>query len=360
MAAFRLSSFRVEVTPPIGHPLCAGWVQAAVGVSDPLFAMGVVLTSHGPPVVLCAVDWCEISNDEHAIWRQTLAAAVDTTADRVAVHCGHQHDAPWPDRGAQALVDVTANPPKLMDVDWCQAALERVAEAVRSCLWASRPVTHVGIGQAEVLQVASNRRILGADGKVRAVRFTRCADPSIRAEPEGLIDPMLKTVSFWDGDTKLASLHYYAVHPCSYYGDGWVTGDFVAHARDRLASEDAGAIHIYFTGCGGNTGPGKYNDGARANRPVLAERMYQAMAASERATERLPAGAPEWLTDSVALPPDARRDESELVSTLSDPSLRPVDRVKAALRLAYLRRLHRGEKIPFACLWIGEQVAILH
>ena len=42
---------------------------------------------------------------------------------------------------------------------------------------------------------------------------------------------MLKTVSFWNGDAKLAALHYYATHPMSYYGDGLVTSDFVGLAR---------------------------------------------------------------------------------------------------------------------------------
>jgi hypothetical protein len=31
--------------------------------------------------------------------------------------------------------------------------------------------------------------------------------------PGGLIDPMLKTITFATGDTPLARLHYYATHP---------------------------------------------------------------------------------------------------------------------------------------------------
>ena len=47
--------------------------------------------------------------------------------------------------------------------------------------------------------MASNRRILGPDGKVKYVRYTACKDPEIRDMPVGTIDPMLKMISFWDG-----------------------------------------------------------------------------------------------------------------------------------------------------------------
>ena len=53
----------------------------------------------------------------------------------------------------------------------------------------ARPVTHLGLGQAEVEKVASNRRILGPDGKVQYVRYTACRDPKVRDMPVGTIDP---------------------------------------------------------------------------------------------------------------------------------------------------------------------------
>ena len=61
-------------------------------------------------------------------------------------------------------------------------------------------MTHFGIGQAKVEKVASNRRYLQADGKPAFDRMSATRDPAIRDQPEGLIDPWLKTLSFWDGD----------------------------------------------------------------------------------------------------------------------------------------------------------------
>ena len=65
-------------------------------------------------------------------------------------------------------------------------------------------MTHLGIGQAKVERVASNRRYLGPDGKPRFNRISATRDPKIRAQPEGTIDPWLKTLSFWDGDQPVA------------------------------------------------------------------------------------------------------------------------------------------------------------
>ena len=360
MPDLEMATFRADVTPPIGHPLCAGWVKPAIGISDPLFAIGVVLIGDDGPVVLCSVDWCEISNEDHVIWREELAAAVVTSAERVAVHCGHQHDAPWPDRAAQRLIREAGGPSQLMDEKWARSAVKRIADAASASVRSMRPVSHIGLGEARVQNVASNRRIMGPDGKVKAVRFTKCTDRGLRAEPEGLIDPMLKTVSFWDGDTNLAVLHYYAVHPCSHYGEGWVTSDFVGHARNRRTSEDAGTEHIYFTGCGGNIGPGKYNDGAHRNRSVLADRVYRAMLESERTSERTQSTRLEWRTLDLRLPPDLRVSEREHHRILRDPSEDPKSRIKSAMRLAWIQRHAAGGTTLVTSLFIGDRLTLLH
>jgi hypothetical protein len=87
---------------------------------------------------------------------------------------------------------------------------------IREALPRAQPVTHLGLGEARVVKVASNRRIFGPDGKVRDVRWTATTDPKIRAEPEGVIDPMVSLVSFWNGEQPVAVLSYYATHPQSY------------------------------------------------------------------------------------------------------------------------------------------------
>ena len=106
--------------------------------------------------------------------------------------------------------------------------------------------------------------------------------------PEGEIDPWLKTISLWDGPRPVLAWSCYAVHPMSYYGRGGVSADFPGMARARRQKDDPGVFQIYFTGCAGDTTAGKYNDGAAGNRPVLADRIYQGMAAAWKATQRRP------------------------------------------------------------------------
>ena len=59
----QISTFKSDITPPIGHPLCAGWYPPAKAIEEPLSALGVILVPDGePPVILCALDWAELRN----------------------------------------------------------------------------------------------------------------------------------------------------------------------------------------------------------------------------------------------------------------------------------------------------------
>src|SRR3954464_6987731 len=89
-SSLRLATFRAEVTPPIGAPLCGGLVKPVIAITDPLLALGVVILGAGKPIVLCAVDWCEIRGADHVRWREKLASAAGTRPERVAVQSLHQ------------------------------------------------------------------------------------------------------------------------------------------------------------------------------------------------------------------------------------------------------------------------------
>lgn len=166
--------FEADITPPLGHPLCAGWYPPAHAIEERLRALGVVLVMAGqPPVVLCALDWAELSNGDHLRWRRDLAKSVGTDPDRVAVHCVHAHDTPWPDRDAQDFLDRHGWPGVILQGDWAEQTRGRVAEAARGALERLHPCTSVSAGESKVDRIASNRRIIGEDGTVVAMRFTR-------------------------------------------------------------------------------------------------------------------------------------------------------------------------------------------
>ncbi|MBL8795342.1 MAG: hypothetical protein JNM56_15665 [Planctomycetia bacterium] len=358
MPALHLATFRSDATPPAGHPLCGGWIEPVRGVDDPLRALGVILLGMGQPVVLCAVDWCGLRNDANLLWRKALAQAAHTVVENVAVHCVHPHNAPFADVEAQKLIEAAKGPPSL-DLKFFGEAVQRSAEAAQAALAKSQPFTHVGIGQAKIAEVASNRRILGDDGKVKFTRTSATKDPKVRAEPEGLIDPWLKTLSFWNGEQRLAELHYYATHPMSYYGDGRVSADFAGLARQKRQDEDDKVFQVYFTGCAGNVTAGKYNDGSKENRVVLRDRMYEGMKAAAQATTRHPVARWGWRVEPVKLPPRVEKSfgAEESRQVLEDDKQSKARRNNAAFQLAWLQR--RERPIDLACLDFGK-VQVLH
>jgi len=354
----RVSTFDMDVTPPVGSPLA---YDAAVNTWDlGLRARGIVLLGAGEPVVLCAVDWVGIGNEGHDAFRQALANAAGTTAERVAVHCLHQHDAPSCDFSTGQLLRERGVEGDRYEEDFPREVISRLEGVVRASLDASQPVTHVGLSQAEVHEVASNRRILGSDGKVRAMRFTACEDPELRAEPEGTVDPVVSVVSLWNGESPVAVLSYYATHPQSYYRTGIPNPDFPGVARFFRQLAVPAALHIHFTGAGGNVGAGKYNDGSHENRLILAERLADGMRRAWESTEKAPL-APEdvsWGVDSVALPlaPHLSPDQLETqISQETDAESVP----ETASRLAWARRCKAGHRIDVSCLSLG-RVRLLH
>ena len=356
---FKISTFHCDITPPLGHPLCAGWYPSAAAIRDSLSAWGLILGhDEQAPVVICALDWAELSNHEQVRWRRELAAASGTESDRVTVHCTHAHDTPWPDREAQDLLDACGHPGVIMAGDWAERVRGQVAASAAEAMKRMQPCTDITTGEAKVDQIASNRRVMGSDGKVRAVRWTKTPDPDLRAAPVGLIDPMLKTIGFWNQDRKIASLHYYAVHPTSYDGTGEVTPEFVGLARDRRIAEDGNTPHIYFTGCGGNVTAGKYNDGNPANRPIFEQRIHDALLSSEGNVKRRPLQDMQWKTEAVCLPPREDLNEAELHELMADPESSNTTLSRAALMLTYLQR--RDLPISIGCLHLNNDVAILH
>src|SRR5262245_38953177 len=185
MPSLHLATFSSDVTPPEGHPLCGGWIEPVRVVDDPLRALGVVLLGAGKPVVLCAVDWCELRNEAYRTWRAALADAVHTVPENVAVQCIHQHNAPMADPEAERLSQASPGAPHNLDLKFFERVVRDSADAARKALANAVPFTHIGAGRALVDQVASNRRILGADGKVQIVRYSATKDPKARAAPEG-------------------------------------------------------------------------------------------------------------------------------------------------------------------------------
>lgn len=353
-----LAVFDIDATPPVGSRMAYDVVTNKGELS--LRARGVVLLGAGEPIVLCAVDWIGIANEGYDAFRAGLAEAAGTIPQRVALHCLHQHDAPDCDFSAEKILKDAGLEPRQYESSFQRHMLGELERAVRDALPKAKPITHLGLGEAKVEKVASNRRIFGPDGKVRAVRYTACANAALRAEPEGTIDPVVSLVSFWNGEQPVAVLSYYATHPQSYYRTSIPNPDFPGIARylRQLAVPDA--LHVHFDGAGGNIGAGKYNDGSHENRGILAERLADGMRRAWEATKResLTANMVQWTVEPVTLPVAKDINESAFGAQLKARDPKFVES-GAVSRLAWLRRCAAGHTIDVTCLRLG-RARILH
>jgi hypothetical protein len=350
------------VTPPLGHPLLGGLRPAAAKIADRLEARGVVLAGADKPLVIAALDWCELRGDAYDGFRDALAAAADTTRQRVLLSCLHQHDAPYFDLAAQKLLDEAGSPGLMFDPAFFERAMRETAAAVKEALAAPQPITHIGLGEAKVERVACNRRVVGADGKPRFNRYSFVKDPAVRDAPEGEIDPLVKTLSFWSSEMPLAALSYYATHPMSYYGNGEVSGDFPGLARTMRQRDLPGVMQMYVTGCSGDVVAAKYNDGTPEGRRALAGELHRGMKAAWEATRRVPLESVVFRCAQLELPPphDGPLAMEALEKTIADRSASASDRIHAAMGLSYRRRCDAGRPIDVPAIDFGPaQVLVL-
>lgn len=374
---FAIATFSVDVTIPTGHPCMGGGIAPASKVVDPLWAKGFVLTGPEKPFVVLCFDWCEIRGSAFEDWRKALAEECGAEPQRVLITSTHVHDAPVMDPEAEFILREAEKsgawknlaPPdakariQLASVCWPdfnRICIQRARVAVKEALTKKRAVTHFGIGRAEVKEVASNRRYIAPDGVVRYNRMSRCADPVGQQADEGTIDPWLRTLSFWDGDTPVCALHSYAVHPMSYYGGGEVSFDFVGMAREMMQKELPSVHQMYASGCSGNVTAGKWNTGDPKNRAVLAGKVHAAMQKAWRQTQKhaltqvgfrlskIPLGA----RNSIGFTEETLRNK-----VTNEPG--PFARAEAAMGLAWYDRVKAGHQIDLPLLDFGPAQLLL-
>lgn len=360
-ANFWAATFSCDVTVPLGHPLMGGGIEPAKEILDPLLARGIILGGDNfEPVVVCGFDWCEIRNMAHDRMRVALSSAVETSPNRVLVSSLHQHDAPVVDLRAQLLLEKRALEGRICDLKFHEQTARQVTRAARAALADRHRVTHYGTGQAPVELVASNRRFTDSTGRLRFDRTSSTRDPEAHQADVGNIDPMLKTLSFWDGERPLAAISHYATHPMAFYGKGGVSSDFVGLARRRRQEDNPDVFQMYLSGCSGNVTAGKHNDGSPANRAILADRIYNAMVAAWEATERRPLEKVEFRAEKMRLEPRSSEGFSvpELKAKLV-PGVKPLEQCLAALGLAWRERADAGYRIDVPAIDFGDAVLLL-
>ncbi len=346
----KLSVFDIDATPPVGSMLAYDPMENRWDLG--LRAKGIVISGAGKPVVLCAVDWIGIANESQDAFKEALAEAANTIPRRVVVHTIHQHDAPICDFSAEKFLLDAGMEAHSFDGRFARTFIQELKAAVQNSLDRARPVTHIGVGEAPVRQVASNRRIINALGKAGTMRGSSSRDSSLRAQPEGLIDPIVTVISFWNQQEPLAVMSFYATHPQSYYLTKVANPDFPGLARFYRQLEVPDALHIHFNGAGGNIAAGKYNDGSHENREILARRLAAGMKQAWESVEKFPVKPADlnWKVISVQLP--AAQDSLEAIEKRIH-SMNPRQLTNNVSKLAWWKRQQAGIKTDIACLGLG-------
>ncbi len=161
----RLGTFNVNCTPPVGCPTGFGTGEPTTGVRDPLWLRGFVFDDGGARCVVGSLDFCGLMNRAQDEMVGALAEGVGVPRDCIAVHCIHQHDTPIIDFEIEPYLGCETFPQ-----DWWDGLLQSVAEAAKAAAGSAVEVGKVGHAEVRLHGYASNRRILGADGKVKGKR----------------------------------------------------------------------------------------------------------------------------------------------------------------------------------------------
>ena len=349
-SGLNISVFDIDATPPVGSMLAYDRMENRWDLG--LRAKGIVISGAGKPVVLCAVDWIGIANESQDAFKEALAEAANTTAQRVVVHTIHQHDAPICDFGAEKILLDAGMDTHSFDGRFARNLIQELKVAVQNSLTKTQPLTHIGVGEAPVRQVASNRRIINEQGKVGTMRGSSSRDPLLRAQPEGLIDSMVTVISFWNQKDPLAVMSYYAVHPQSYYLTKVANPDFPGLARFYRQLEVPDALHIHFNGAGGNIAAGKYNDGSHINREILARRLADGMKKAWESTHKFYVAPSDLRWDFVPVRLPAAKDSLAAIEKRIR-TMTPRLLTNNMGKLAWRKRQQAGKKIDIACLGLG-------
>ena len=344
----KIAVFDINATPPVGSLLTYDPMIETGEMT--LRARGIVLLGSDQPIVMCAIDWIGIANESQDVFKEALAKAAGTTSSRVVVHTLHQHDAPICDFTAEKILKESNLDLSCFDGTFAREMIVDLQKAVSASIEKAQYVTDVGFGSSDVYKVASNRRIYKKDGRIVEMRGSSTQDSLLRSMPEGLIDPEVSLISFWNEETPLAVLSFYATHPQSYYLTKIPSPDFIGIARFLRQSEVPSALHVHFNGAGGNIAAGKYNDGSKIIRIELAQRVADGMKRAWDNTKKhkITSKSVQWKTESLSLP------YNENVAKLEEEMLTQTGRWFANNmgRLGWYKRRLEGKSIETACLSI--------
>lgn len=314
----RLGAFKVDCTPPVGCSAGFGTGEPTSGVRDPLWLRGFVLDDGRTRCVIASLDYCGLMNRAQDELVSALAEATGAPRDCVVVHCIHQHDAPIINFEIEPYLGCDTFPK-----EWWSDLLGACALSARESGEGLIEVAEVGRGEVRLHGYASNRRILGEDGKVKGMRYSRCGNEELKQEPVGVIDPMLRTVAFRDASREtIATMSFYATHPQVSSSGKVFSAEAQGEAMRLLGEKMPDGHHAFFTGPGGNVTAGKYSSPTDLEGNLLhfGKLLADGIELNLRAMQWEPVNALRW--DAAAFPfPRQAIDRDAALAKIRDDQL---------------------------------------
>ena len=356
----KAAPFKVDITPPVGHPITYGINRK---VDTPIYLRGIGLNDGKGRFVLAVADVIGISGRSHQALTRLIAKTAGCRPSNVLLHAVHQHDSVCIGRDTDRLVSNAGFQPNVTDEYWSQlthVVSRHIDAALRPRKW--KTVRRVETAERRVRNLAANRRLLGPDNKVTAMRFSMCGDPHLRKEPVGTIDPFLRTVCFTGPKgRKIAALHFYATHPQVAYHRNKIGGDVPGYALGVVEkhTEDPNTIHLYFSGCGANVTFGKHTDGSKKeNLTKLSRRLGREILNNMTCLEPKKTGPVCCKRSRFDLPIQKGISERKLTDELQNAETEAAA-FYAARKLLALQRLKRRMKPMIQRMDIGPDVSLL-
>ena len=242
----------IDVTPQYNGLIGFSVPEKKVPARDGLFARLFLLQDDEKSSLIISLDYGGLYCSAYDQWRKMLAEAVNIPENRVILHCMHQHDAPFVNIEATRYLDLE------LDWSWFDIVKENVKNAAVALFDKLQVVDEIGWSETRVHGYAANRRVRMDDGSI-AVRYSRCHNQEVRNMPVGVIDPMLRTLGFYnDNGQLLAAWSFYASHPQVGNEGKRFSADAPGEAMMQLARRYPGVVNSFFNGCFGNITAGKY------------------------------------------------------------------------------------------------------
>jgi hypothetical protein len=323
--SIQLHTFKVDVTPPVGHYICGGLGKPAESIESPLYLRGWIIHANGTRYVTAAIDYCYLIGRSHRRFEDALAQAAQVRAEHVTLQSTHAHSAPMLNEEVHAILAEHMPATQAHDEAYFADALQRSGDAVRDVLNTEPTIIdHVGFASHMVDQFASTRRVLDEDGQAHP-RYSICRDPELRGKPVGRIDPLLDAIVLYDQDRRpVTCAGFYACHPQVAARRPVIGGDSVGVAMDLFESRYPDVFPLFFVGCAGDITAGKYTtDHFDRNLHIFGVRLFDGLEGAYQAAYPQSVQSATWRSETFDLPLRAiEEDQAHYEAMAGDPHQR--------------------------------------